>query len=162
MIAGGNHTSVPAFARSAPLADFFGYFLVQTQESNIKIGWILKATIDVGCNIPDVILHGAVAVFQGNFHLADGIENGGMVPGEFLADIGQGQIGQLPDQVHGHLPGFGGALILQSAPKDGFIHAVELADLGDDQAGGGQGIAFGLEHVVNGPGDIGQIQRHIV
>ncbi len=35
MIAGGNHTIIHTFARSAPLADFFGYFLVQRQESNI-------------------------------------------------------------------------------------------------------------------------------
>ena len=85
-----------------------------------------------------------------------------MILAEFLADIGEGQIGQLADQVHGHLPGFGDALALLAAPQDGFVDGVELADLADDQTGGGQGVALHLEHIINGPGNIGQIQRHIV
>ena len=85
-----------------------------------------------------------------------------MIPGEFLADVRQRKIGQLPDQIHGHLPGFGGALVLLGAPEHHLVHVVELADLGDDQAGGGQGVALGLEHIVNGPGHVGQIQGHIV
>ena len=85
-----------------------------------------------------------------------------MIPGEFLADVRQRKIGQLPDQIHGHLPGFGGALVLLGAPEHYLVHVVELADLGDDQAGGGQGVALGLEHIVNGPGHVGQIQGHIV
>ena len=85
-----------------------------------------------------------------------------MIPAEFLADVGKAQIGELADQVHGHLPGFGGALVLLGAPEDGFVHVVELADLGDNEARGGQGVALALEHIVNGPGDVGKIQGHIV
>ena len=85
-----------------------------------------------------------------------------MVLGEFLADIGQAQVGELADQVHGDLPGLGDALALLGAPEHRLVHGVELADLGDDQAGGGQGVALGLEHIVNGPGNIGQVQWHIV
>ena len=36
MIAGGNHTTIYAFSERLPWADFFGYFLVRRQESNIS------------------------------------------------------------------------------------------------------------------------------
>ena len=85
-----------------------------------------------------------------------------MVTGEFLADVGQTQIGQLPDQIHGHLPGFGGAFVFLGASQNHLVHVVELADLADDEAGGGQGVAFALEHIVDGPGDVGQVQGHVV
>ena len=45
MIAGGNPTIMYAFARSAPLADFFGYFLVRPQESNITALSVLQKGI---------------------------------------------------------------------------------------------------------------------
>ena len=83
-----------------------------------------------------------------------------MVPGKFLADVGQTQIGQLPDQIHGHLPGLGGVLVFLGAPDDGLVDGVELADLADDETGGGHGVALALEHIVDGPGDVGQIQLH--
>ena len=107
---------------------------------------LLKAGVNVCGNVADVVLGIGIAVFQGNLHLADGIENGGMVPGEFLADVGKRKVGQLADQVHGNLPGFCGALILLGAPQNNLVDGVELADLADDQAGGGEGIALGLEH----------------
>ena len=37
MIAGGNHTTSNAICSEAPLAEFFGYFLVQRQESNVSL-----------------------------------------------------------------------------------------------------------------------------
>ena len=103
-----------------------------------------------------------IAVFQGDFHLADGIKDGGVVPGEFLADVGQAQVGELADQVHGYLSGFGGTLVFLGAPKHCLVHAVELADLTDDQVGSGKGVALGLEYIVNGPGNVGQVQGHVV
>ena len=78
---------------------------------------ISKAGIDVGCNVPDIVLQLLVAVLQGTFHLTDAVKNGGVVTVELLADIGKAQIGQLPDQVHGGLPGFGGALVFQGAQR---------------------------------------------
>ena len=120
----------------------------------------LQAGIDVGGDFPDVVGQLLVAALEGHFDLADGVQHRGMVPGEFLADVGQTQIGQLTDQVHGHLTGFGGVLVFLGAPQNGFVDGIELADLADDQAGGGHSIALALEHIVNGPGNIGQIQLH--
>ena len=131
---------------------------LHTPNSSLKS----QAGVDICGNIPDVVLHVAVSVFQSDFYLADGVQYGRMVPAEFLADVRQAQVGELADQVHGHLPGFGGTLVFLGAPEDGFVHVVELADLGDDEARGGQGVALALEHIVNGPGDVGKIQRHIV
>ena len=85
-----------------------------------------------------------------------------MVPAEFLADVGKAEVCQLADHIHGDLPGFGGALVLLGAPDHGFLQIVELADLGDNQPRGGQGVALGFEHVVNGPGHVGKIQGHVV
>ena len=48
----------------------------------------LQAGVDVCCNVPNVILQCFVAFFQLGFHLADGEEDSGMVPGEFFANIG--------------------------------------------------------------------------
>ena len=50
---------------------------------------ILEAGIDVGGNVPDVVLEGGVAFLQLHFHLADGIEDGGVILAEFLADVGK-------------------------------------------------------------------------
>ena len=85
-----------------------------------------------------------------------------MVLAEFLADVRQAQIGQLPDQIHGDLTGLSDALGLLAAAQGHLVHGVELAHLRNDQAGGGQGVAFGLEHIVNGPGNVLQIQGHVV
>ena len=87
----------------------------------------LKARIDVGCNIPDVVLHIFIPVLQGNFHFADVVKNGGVVLGEFLADVGKRKVGELPDQIHGYLTGFGSALVLLSAPENHLVYIVELA-----------------------------------
>ena len=95
----------------------------------------LETGIDVRGDVPDVILQGGVAVFQGRFHFADVIKDSGVILGKFLTDVGQGKIGQLPNQIHGHLPGFTNALGLLGAPKLLFLHGIELADLRDDQAG---------------------------
>ena len=62
-------------------------------------------------------------------HLADGIQGGGVIPVELLADVREGQIGQLADQIHGNLPGFGCALVFLGSTKDRFFHIVEFADL---------------------------------
>ena len=85
-----------------------------------------------------------------------------MVLGKFLADVGEAEVGQFPHQVHGHLTRFGNTLALLIAPQCHFVHGVEFADLGNDQAGGGQGVALYLKHIVEGSLDIFQIQGHIV
>ena len=72
---------------------------------------ILKAGIDIGGDIPDIILQDVIALLQLHFHLTDGVKDGGMVSAELLADVGQTQIGQFPDQIDGDLPGLGGTLV---------------------------------------------------
>ena len=47
----------------------------------------LETRIDVGCNVPNVILQLAVAGFQGCFDLADVIQRRGVVLGKLLADV---------------------------------------------------------------------------
>ena len=121
-----------------------------------------KAGVNIGRDVPDVVLQIGIILLQGHLHLSDGIQRSGVIPVKFLADVRQGQIGQLADQIHGNLPGFGSALVFLSAPEDGFLHIVELADLADNQGRRGYGAALGLEHIVNGPGDVGKIQGHIV
>ena len=83
-----------------------------------------------------------------------------MIPAEFLADVRQGQVGQIANQVHGHLPGLGGAPVFQGAPEHVLLDGVELGHLGDDQGGGGQGLGLSLVHVLDGPGHVGKIQGH--
>ena len=47
----------------------------------------LKAGIDIGCNIPHVILHGGIAGLQCGLYLADGMQNGGVILGKFVANV---------------------------------------------------------------------------
>ena len=136
--------------------------VVQFPQDTVEIfqGKKLQAGIDIGCNIPDIVLKLGVSGLQGQLHLADGVKDRGVVPVELPSNVGQAQVGHLADHIHGHLPGLGHTLVFLGAPEDHLVHAVELADLGNDQAGGGQGIALGLEHIVNGPGNVGQGQLH--
>ena len=50
-----------------------------------------------------------------------------------------------------------GALVLLGAADDHIVNVIELADLADDQAGRGKGVALGLEHILDGTGHIGKI-----
>ena len=68
----------------------------------------LQAGIDVRGDVPDIVLHGGVSVFQRDFDFPDGVQYRRVIPGEFLADVRQTQVGELADQIHGDLPGFGG------------------------------------------------------
>ena len=72
----------------------------------------LKTGIDIGGDIPDIILEVGILTLQRHFHFPDGIENGGMVSAKFLTDVRQTQIGQLADQVDSYLPGLCRSLIL--------------------------------------------------
>ena len=49
----------------------------------------LQTRVDIGRNVPNVVLHDFVATLEGDLHLADGIENGGMVLSKLLTDIRQ-------------------------------------------------------------------------
>ena len=136
--------------------------LFEGGKNGLPLLFMLQRRIDVRCNVPDVVLQAGIPGGDGLLHLLDGVEDGGVVLVQLLADVRGGEVGQFPDQVNGHLPGLCGALVFQRTPKDGFVDGVELADLRDDQIGGGQGVTLGLEHVVNSPGDVGKIQGHIV
>jgi len=118
--------------------------------------------VDISGNVPDIVLHVGIGTFQRCGDLIHGIDDSGMIPGKLLADVGEAEVGELADEVHGYLPGFGYTLALLGAAKYHLVYIVELADLTDDQAGGGQGIAFGLEHIADDLGDIVQGQGHIV
>ena len=131
-----------------------GYHHFQFSTVNFTL---LKAGVNIGGDVPDIVLHITVAVFQSDFDFSDGVQYRGMIPGKFLADVRQAQVGELADEVHGNLPGFGGAFVFLGASQNHLVHVVELADLADDEAGGGQGVAFALEHVIDGPGDVGQV-----
>ena len=109
-----------------------------------------------------MIFNVLIATLDGGLYLIDGVEHRGVILIQLLANVRGGQIGQLADQVDGNLPSLGSTLIFQRTAQDRLINGVELADLADNQAGGGQGVALALEHIVNGPGDVGQIQGHIV
>ena len=102
----------------------------------------LQAAIDIGGDIPQVILQGGILILQRQLYLADVIKHGGVVLAEFLADVRQTQVGQLADQIHGNLPGLCDALGFLGAAKHRFFHGVELAHLTDNEAGGGQGVAL--------------------
>ena len=56
-----------------------------------------------------------------------------MVLAEFLGDIGQRQVRQLADEVHGDLAGLCRALVLQGAAQGALVDGVEAADLADDE-----------------------------
>ena len=49
-----------------------------------------------------------------------------MVAGELLADVGQAQVGELADEVHGHLASLGGVFVLLGAAEDGLVDGVAL------------------------------------
>ena len=121
------------------------------------ISYILssEAGIDIGGDVSYIVLDGFVLGFQRGLYPADGVEHGGVIPIEFLADVGKAQIGQVPNQVHGNLPCLSDVFLLQGAAKNGLVDGVELAHLADDEAGGWQGVSFGFEGVLNHPGYVG-------
>ena len=64
--------------------------------------------------VPDVLddvfhrFFEAAVLFHVLFHLLDGVDHRGMVPpAELFPDGGHGHLGDLPDDVHGDLPGGG-------------------------------------------------------
>ena len=122
----------------------------------------LQAGIDVGGDVPNVVLQFGVATLYGAFHLTNGVDNGGVVLVQLLADVRGGEVGHLPNQVNGYLTGFCRTLVFQCTAKHILFHGVELTNLRNNQAGSGQGVALALEHIVNGPGNIGQVQHHTV
>ena len=124
--------------------------------------WGSKRGVDVGCDIPDSGLQGGRGVLQAHFHLADGVNDGGVISSKFPSDFREGEIGQLADQIHGNLPCLCRAFIFEGAAQDGFVNGIEPANLADDEGRGGNGVSLHLEHIVDGPGNIGQIQRHVV
>ena len=82
-----------------------------------------KTGINIGGDIPDIILHIGIAGLQACLHFADAVQNSRMVTVEFLADIGQAQVGQFPYQIHGHLPCFGDSLGLLGTTQNNFNSA---------------------------------------
>ena len=81
-----------------------------------------KTGVDVCRNVPNVVFHLFIIALDRIFNFIDGVENGGVVSAEFLADLRQAEVGQLTDQVNGDLTGFVGALIFQGAAHDAFRH----------------------------------------
>ncbi len=45
--------------------------------------WGSKRGVDVGCDIPDSGLQGGRGVLQAHFHLADGVNDGGVISSKF-------------------------------------------------------------------------------
>ena len=85
-----------------------------------------------------------------------------MVPAKFPADGLVALVGQIPDQIHGDLPGHDHVVGFQPAPEQIFLHPVEPGDLRDDQRRRGQIVAALHVHILDGPGHVGQIQGHAV
>ena len=124
--------------------------------------FLLQGGIDIGRNVPDMVFQILVTGGHSSFYLVNGVQNGGVILAELLADVGGGKIGQFPDQIDGYLSGFHRSLAALGTTQGRFVDGVELAHLVDDQTGGGQGIALVLEHIVDGPGNVGQVHGHIV
>ena len=114
---------------------------------------MLQAGIDIGGNVPEIILQCGIIAFQRNLNLTNRVKNGGMISGEFLTDIREAEIGQLSNQIDSDLTGFVCTFVFQCATEYRLVNGIELADLADDQAGRGKGIALALEHIGDGPGD---------
>jgi hypothetical protein len=54
----------------------------------------------------NLFLHGNISGGQAGNHFY-GMQDGGVIPVELLADIAQGIFGMLAAEIHGHLPGKG-------------------------------------------------------
>ena len=54
---------------------------------------LLQAGIDIGGDVPDVVLQGGVAALECLFHFVDGVKYGGVILAQLLADIRGGKIG---------------------------------------------------------------------
>ena len=88
-------------------------FLHRNSIHNPQRLWkTLQTGVDICVDITDVILQVLIAGGQHLLHLIDGVDYRGVILVQFLADVGGGQIGQLPDQVDGHLTSLGCALVL--------------------------------------------------
>ena len=74
-------------------------------------GLKLKTGIDIGCNVTHAVLHGGITGFQRGFHFTDRVEDCGMILGKFIANVGQAEIGQFADQIHGHLACLGNTAV---------------------------------------------------
>ena len=85
-----------------------------------------------------------------------------MVLAELERDIREGEVCQLPDQIHGDLPGLGGALGALGAADHVLVDGVEAADFGQDQRRRGQIVGAALVHVLDGARDVHHVERHIV
>ena len=91
------------------------------------------------------------------------MDNGRVVAAKFLADIGKREIRELPHQIHGDLPRFGGIFIFERAADDGFLNVIEPGDLADNEARRRQAFGlFAVIHVLDGAGHIRDGQLHVV
>ena len=72
---------------------------------------------------------------------------------KLLADVFQGELGHVPGEVDGDVPGPAGGLGPALAPDGGGVDVVELAHLFDDDFGGGEDVGGLLKHVPHRPGD---------
>ena len=57
----------------------------------------LQAGIDIGCNVPNVVLQGNIALVQYFFYLINGVHDSGVVLTKLLANVRQAQIGKHPN-----------------------------------------------------------------
>ena len=109
-----------------------------------------------------MVLKLRISALEGVFNLIYGVEDRGVVLIQLFSNIRGTQVGQLSDQIDRHLPRLSRTLVFQCAAEDGFINGIEFTDLTDDQCRGGQSVAFGLEHIRDGTGDVVQVHGHIV
>ena len=122
----------------------------------------LQTGVNIGGDVLNIVLQYIISVFQVGFYLLNGIQNRGMVTAEFLSNIRQAEVGQLPHQIHGDLPCLRSSLAFIGTPQYDFVNIVEPADLADDQTRCRQCTAFGFKHIGNGTGNVVQIHRHFM
>ena len=112
-----------------------------------------QLAVDICGDIPDGFRDAGSIALQHGFDLFAGVDDGGVILAEFLTDVGETEVGQFPDQVHGDLSCFCRDLVLQGAAKNIFLNGVESADFRNDQAGRRQSRGFAFVHVFNCPGN---------
>ena len=108
-------------------------------EDRLKV-WSVVALVDVRADVLDdlVGLRVGLALL---FDPLDGVQDGGVVPVvELFADVFQGELGHVPGEIDGDVPGPAGGLGPPLPPDGVGVDVVEFADLLDDDLGGGQDV----------------------
>ena len=95
-------------------------------------------------------------VLQAHFHLADGVNDGGVISSKFRPISGRERLVNWRIRYMATCRASAVPLFFEGAAQDGFVNGIEPANLADDEGRGGNGVSLHLEHIVDGRETLGR------